>query len=168
MINSNFFQKFHKKISNFWRFWKINLKIFCEIFENNYWLQICFDLTLLNILIFFKNFTKNFKKFSRKIFIKIVKEIIKLLKKIKFYCQSSTEKRVHTNEFRKKLTLKIFFGVKFLWKFSFLKIYVMGSTQVDLLDIVHVKVGFFAVLKMCIRAHLGIFVWSTVFVQCVL
>ena len=51
---------------------------------------------------------------------------------------------------------------------SFLKFYVMGSPQVDLLDIVHVKVGFFAVLKMCVRARLGKFVWSTLFVQCVL
>ena len=59
------------------------------------------------------------------------------------------------------------FEVKFSWKFSFLKIYVMGSTQVDFLDIVHVKVGFFAVLKMCVRARLGKFVWSTLFVQCV-
>ena len=47
-----------------------------------------------------------------------------------------------------------------------MKIYVMGSTQVDFLDIVHVKVGFFAVLKMCVRARLGKFVWSTLFVQC--
>ena len=31
-----------------------------------------------------------------------------------------------------------------------MNIYVMGITQVDLLDIVQVKVGFFAVLKMCI------------------
>ena len=56
--------------------------------------------------------------------------------------------------------------VEFLWKFSFLKIYVIGSTQIDLLGIFHVKVGFFAVLKMCIRAHLGKFAWSTLFVQC--
>ena len=39
-----------------------------------------------------------------------------------------------------------------------MKIYVMGSTQSDLLDIVHVKVGFFAALKMCIRAFLEKFV----------
>ena len=50
---------------------------------------------------------------------------------------------------------------------SFLKFYVMGSPQIDLLDIVHVKVGFFAVLKMCIRGPLGKFVCSTLFVQCV-
>ena len=49
---------------------------------------------------------------------------------------------------------------------SFLKFYVMGSPQVDLLDIVHVKVGFFAVLKMCIRGPLGKFVWSTLFEHC--
>ena len=49
---------------------------------------------------------------------------------------------------------------------SFLKFYVMGSPQIDLLDIVHVKVGFFAVLKMCIREPLGKFVRSTLFVQC--
>ena len=42
----------------------------------------------------------------------------------------------------------------------------MGSTQVDFLDIVHVKVGFFAVLKMSVTARLGKFVWSTLFVQC--
>ena len=42
----------------------------------------------------------------------------------------------------------------------------MGSTQVDLLDIVHVKVWFLAALKMCIRAGLGKFAWSTLFVQC--
>ena len=65
-----------------------------------------------------------------------------------------------------KTDFENFFEVNFLWKFSFLKIYVMGSTQVDLLDIVHAKVGFFAALKMCIRAHLGKFVWSTLFVQC--
>ena len=49
------------------------------------------------------------------------------------------------------MILKIFFEVKFLWKFNFLKIHVMGSTQsiIDLLNIVHVKVGFFVVLKMC-------------------
>ena len=41
---------------------------------------------------------------------------------------------------------------------SFLKLYVMGSPQIDLLDIVQVKVGFFAVLKMCIRGPLGKFV----------
>ena len=40
---------------------------------------------------------------------------------------------------------------------GFLKFYVMGSPQVDLLDIVHVKLGFFAVLKMCIRGPLGKF-----------
>ena len=40
---------------------------------------------------------------------------------------------------------------------SFLKLYVMGSPQIDLLDIVHVKLGFFAVLKMCIRGPLGKF-----------
>ena len=34
----------------------------------------------------------------------------------------------------------------------------MGSTQVDLLDIVHMKVGFFAALKMCIKARLEKFV----------
>ena len=49
---------------------------------------------------------------------------------------------------------------------SFLKLYVMGSPQIDLLDIVQVKVGFFAVLKMCIRGPLGKFVWSTLFEQC--
>ena len=64
------------------------------------------------------------------------------------------------------MTLKKIFEVKLSWKFSFLKIYVMGSTQVDFLDIVHVKVGFFAVLKMCVRVCLGKFVWSTLFVQC--
>ena len=48
-------------------------------------------------------------------------------------------------------------------KFSFLKIYVMGSTQGYLLDIV----WFFAALKMCIIARLEKFVWSALFVQCV-
>ena len=60
-------------------------------------------------------------------------------------------------------------------QFSFLKLYVMGSTQVDLLDIVLMKVEIFAVAKMythrarhwnvdssndlpCIRAFLGKFV----------
>ena len=50
-----------------------------------------------------------------------------------------------------------------------MNIYVMGITQVDLLDIVQVKVGFFAVLKMCIGVigvHLEKFVWSALFVQC--
>ena len=42
----------------------------------------------------------------------------------------------------------------------------MGRTQVDFLDIVHVTVGFFAVLKMCVRERLGKFVRSTLFVQC--
>ena len=51
---------------------------------------------------------------------------------------------------------------------SLLKFYVMGSPQIDLLDIVHVKVGFFAVLKMCIRGPLGKFVFGTLFVQCAL
>ena len=46
---------------------------------------------------------------------------------------------------------------KFLSEF-FMKIYVMDSSQADLLDIVHVKVGFFAALKMCIRAFLEKFV----------
>ena len=43
----------------------------------------------------------------------------------------------------------------------------MNSTQVDLLDIVHVKVGFFTGLKMGIIARLEKFVWSTLFAQCV-
>ena len=43
----------------------------------------------------------------------------------------------------------------------------MNSTQFDLLDIVHVKVGFFAGLKMGIIARLEKFVWSTLFAQCV-
>ena len=48
-----------------------------------------------------------------------------------------------------------------------MKIYVMDSTQVDLLDIVYVKVWFFAALKIFkIRAGLGKFAWSTLFVQC--
>ena len=42
----------------------------------------------------------------------------------------------------------------------------MGSTQGDLWDIVHVKVGFFAVPILCIRAFLEKFVWSTCLVQC--
>ena len=41
---------------------------------------------------------------------------------------------------------------------SFLKFCVMGSPKIDLLDIVHLKVGFFVVLKMCIRGPLGKFV----------
>ena len=43
-------------------------------------------------------------------------------------------------------------------KIMFFEIYIIGSTQVDFLDIVHVKVGFFAVLKMCVRVCLGKFV----------
>ena len=49
---------------------------------------------------------------------------------------------------------------------SFLKFYVMGSPQIHLLDIVHVKAELFAVLKMCIRGPLGKFVCGTLFVQC--
>ena len=44
--------------------------------------------------------------------------------------------------------------------------YVMGSTQVYLLNIVRMKVGIFAALKMCIRARLEKFVWSTLFAEC--
>ena len=52
---------------------------------------------------------------------------------------------------------KVFKSDFFYVNIVFFKIYVMGSTQVDLLDIVHVKVWFLAALKMCIRAGLGKF-----------
>ena len=50
---------------------------------------------------------------------------------------------------------------------SFLKFYVMGSPQIDLYDIAHVKVDFIALQKMYVIPMLGRFVWTTSFVQCV-
>ena len=49
---------------------------------------------------------------------------------------------------------------------SFLKFYVMGSTQVDLYGIAHVKVDFIPLQKMYVIPRLGRFVWTTCFVQC--
>ena len=49
---------------------------------------------------------------------------------------------------------------------SFLKFYVMTSTQVDLFGIYHVKVHFIAHQKMYVIPMLGRFVWTTSFVQC--
>ena len=49
---------------------------------------------------------------------------------------------------------------------SFLKFYVMGSTQVDLYGIAHVKVDFISLQKMYVIPRLGRFVWTTRFVQC--
>ena len=50
---------------------------------------------------------------------------------------------------------------------SFLKFYVMGSTEIDLFGIAHVKVEDKPVLKIYAISILGRFVWSTYFVQCV-
>ena len=44
---------------------------------------------------------------------------------------------------------------------SFLKFYVMGSTQVDLYGIAHVKVDFIPLQKMYVIPRLGGFVWTT-------
>ena len=49
---------------------------------------------------------------------------------------------------------------------SLLKFYVMGSPQIDLYDIAHVKVGVIAFQKMYVILMLGRFVWTTSFVQC--
>ena len=49
---------------------------------------------------------------------------------------------------------------------SFLKFYVMISTQVDLYGIAHVKVDIFPHQKMHVIPMLGRFVWTTTFVQC--
>ena len=49
---------------------------------------------------------------------------------------------------------------------SFLKFYVMISTQVDLFGICHVKIHFIAHQKMYVMPRLGSFVWTTFFVQC--
>ena len=49
---------------------------------------------------------------------------------------------------------------------SLLKFYVMGSPQIDLYDIAHVKVDFIALQKMYVILMLGRFVWTTSFVQC--
>ena len=46
---------------------------------------------------------------------------------------------------------------------SFLKFYVMRSTEIDLYGIAHVKVNFIPVLKMCVLTLLGRFVWTTIF-----
>ena len=86
-------------------------------------------------------------------------------KKSKLYFQSSAKKCIYANIFPKKW-LRIFFWCEFIKKFCFLKIYEMGSTQGDFLDIAHVKVDNFAVLEMYIKARLEKFVWSTLFVQC--
>ena len=45
---------------------------------------------------------------------------------------------------------------------SFLKFYVMISTQVDLFGIYHVKVHFIAHQKMYVIPMLGRFVWTTI------
>ena len=49
---------------------------------------------------------------------------------------------------------------------SFLKFYVMRSTQVDLFGIAHVKVDFILYQKMYVMPRIGRFVWTTCFVQC--
>ena len=49
---------------------------------------------------------------------------------------------------------------------SFLKFYVMGSTQVDLYGIAHVKVDFIPLQKMYVIPRLGRFVWTTCLVRC--
>ena len=49
---------------------------------------------------------------------------------------------------------------------SFLRFYVMGSTEIDLFGIAHVKVEDKPVLKIYAISILGRFVWSTYFVQC--
>ena len=46
---------------------------------------------------------------------------------------------------------------------SFLKIYIMMRTEIDLYGIVHVKVDFIPVLKMCVLPILGRFVWTAIF-----
>ena len=55
------------------------------------------------------------------------------------------------------MTLKKDFEVIFLWKFSFLKFYVMGATGIDFGGIAHVKVGVIAHQKI----YLGVLVDNT-------
>ena len=49
---------------------------------------------------------------------------------------------------------------------SFLKFYVMTSTQVDLFGIAHEKVEFILPRKMYVMPRIGRFVWTTCFGQC--
>ena len=63
LINSNFFKKIHKKISNCKKILKNRFEIFLWNFEISFDTQvILFNLAWL-ILIFFKNFTKKFQTF---------------------------------------------------------------------------------------------------------
>ena len=128
-----------------------------HVLWSNYGNRILFFFQKCDI--FNHNFNENFREKSLKFFRQI-------FEKIKIYFQILVKKRVYKTINVKKTDIEKKLRSEFLWKFSFLKIYVIGSTQVDLLDIVHVKVGFFAVLKMCIRARLGKFIWSTLFAQC--
>ena len=93
----------------------------CHFFGNLF-LYIRLSTNILKwIFIFFKNWAKNYPP---KIFIIIVKKVIIFKKKLNSkYIQSSTKKWIS-----KKMTLKFFFEVKYLWECSFLKIYIMGST----------------------------------------
>ena len=50
---------------------------------------------------------------------------------------------------------------------SFLKVYVIGRTKIDLFGIAHVKVDLVPVLKIYNISILGRFAWKTNFVQCV-
>ena len=54
----------------------------------------------------------------------------------------------------------------FLWKFSFLKFYEMGSTKFDFGGIVHVKVKVIAYQKIKVRLMGGNFVWDAHLDQC--
>ena len=58
------------------------------------------------------------------------------------------------------------FAKDFITMNSFWKFYVMGSPEIDLFGIAHVKVEFIPVLKKYTVLILGKFVWSTHFVQC--
>ena len=55
----------------------------------------------------------------------------------------------------------IFYLIKITPLNSFLKFYVMGTTERHLFGIAHVKVDFFGVLKMGVTSMLGRFVLTT-------
>ena len=106
----------------------------------------------------------NFQK--TKIYIKksLLKTFLKpnFWKKSKFYFQSSAKKYIYANRFSKKdLEMIIFLQWTYKENLVFLKIYLIGSTQVDLLNIRK-----YAALKICIWARLEKLVWSTLFAEC--
>ena len=64
----------------------------------------------------------------------------------------------------KEIILEVVF---FDWlQFGFLKFYVMGSPEIHLYGIAHVKVDFIPLPKRYVTLSLERFVWTTRFVQC--